>query len=83
MIVGPNKIGKSNLLQAIRLILDPALPDKSRELRSEDFWDGLPRPLRMQDVIEVSLEFTEFEDNKYLLALLGECSCRSRRWSRA
>jgi len=37
VIVGENKIGKSNLLYALRLILDPSLPDSSRKLREEDF----------------------------------------------
>ena len=41
VIVGDNKIGKSNLLYALRLILDPSLPDSARQLRLEDFWDGL------------------------------------------
>lgn len=45
VIVGENKIGKSNLLHALRLVLDPSLADSGRQLRDEDFWDGLPRPL--------------------------------------
>lgn len=45
VIVGENKIGKSNLLYALRLVLDPSLPDSARQLKDEDFWDGLPRPL--------------------------------------
>jgi putative ATP-dependent endonuclease of OLD family len=45
VIVGENKIGKSNLLHALRLILDPSMPDSARQLREEDFWDELPRPL--------------------------------------
>lgn len=45
VILGENQIGKTNLLYALRLVLDPALPDSSRQLRAEDFWDGLPRPL--------------------------------------
>jgi putative ATP-dependent endonuclease of the OLD family len=30
VIVGENKIGKSNLLHALRLVLDPSLPDSAR-----------------------------------------------------
>ncbi len=30
VIVGENKIGKPNLLYALRLILDPSLPDAAR-----------------------------------------------------
>ncbi len=72
VIVGENKIGKSNLLFALRQILDPSLPDSMRQLRREDFWDGLARPLTDTDRIEVSVELTEFEDNDDHLALLGE-----------
>lgn len=72
VIVGENKIGKSNLLYALRLILDPSLPDSARKLREEDFWDGLPRPLTKDDRITVSLEIAEFEDNENQLAILAE-----------
>ena len=72
VIVGENKIGKSNLLFALQLILDPSLSDSDRCLREEDFWDGLPRPLTGDDRIEASVEFAEFDDNDDHLALLGE-----------
>jgi len=39
-VVGENNMGKSNLLLALRLVLDPRLPDSARQLREEDFWDG-------------------------------------------
>jgi putative ATP-dependent endonuclease of OLD family len=35
--LGENKIGKTNLLFALRLILDPSLPDSARRLRFDDF----------------------------------------------
>lgn len=41
VVVGENRVGKSNLLQALRLILDPTLPDSGRQLSASDFWDGL------------------------------------------
>lgn len=72
VIVGENKIGKTNLLYALRLILDPSLPDSARMLREEDFWDGLPRPLTKEHRITVSLEIAEFEDNENHLALLAD-----------
>ena len=72
VIVGENKVGKSNLLYALRLILDPSLPDSARMLREEDFWDGLPRPLTKDHRITVSLEIAEFEDNENQLAILAE-----------
>ena len=56
----------------MRLILDPSLPDSARQLRLDDFWDGLERPLKVDDVIEISLEFRDFEDNEDLLAILAD-----------
>lgn len=72
VFVGPNDIGKSNLLHALRLVLDPALPDTARQLRSDDFWDGLPRPLTPTDRIEISVELTDFEEDDDQLAVLAE-----------
>lgn len=72
VIVGENKIGKSNLLYALRLVLDPSLPDSARNLRKEDVWDGLKRPLSKDDRITISVDLAEFEDNENQLALLAE-----------
>src|SRR5712671_926591 len=72
VIVGENKIGKSNLLHALRLVLDPSLPDVARQLRHEDFWDHLPRPLTKADRILVSVDLSDFEDDEDQLAVLGD-----------
>ena len=72
VIVGENGVGKSNLIQALRLVLDPALPDTHRALREEDFWDGLPRPLADDSELRISVEFADFEDNDAQLASLAE-----------
>ncbi len=72
VIVGENKVGKSNLLYALRLVLDPSLPDSARSLREEDFWDGLPRPLTKDDRIGISVDFTDFESDENLLSVLTE-----------
>ena len=72
VILGENKVGKTNLLFALRLILDPSLPDSLRRLRLDDFWDGLPRPLGTDDVIEISVDFRGFEKNENLLAVLAD-----------
>jgi putative ATP-dependent endonuclease of OLD family len=71
VIVGENKIGKSNFLHALRLILDPSLPDSARNLREEDFWDGLPRPLTKDHRITISIDIADFEDNENQLAILA------------
>lgn len=70
VIVGENKIGKSNLLYALRLVLDPSLPDTARQLRQEDFWDGLPRPLTKKDRIVISVDLTGFDGDYEQMAVL-------------
>src|ERR1039458_6601341 len=72
VIVGENKIGKSNFLYALRLVLDPTLPDTARQLRDEDFWDGLDRPLPAEAKIMIAVDLTDYEDNEDLLAVLAE-----------
>ena len=70
VVVGENSVGKSNLLFALRLVLDSKLPDSSRQLREEDFWEGLTEPVRNGDTIEVSVEFQDFVANKKIFAVL-------------
>ncbi len=72
VIVGENKIGKSNLIYALRLVFDPSLPDSARKLRMEDFWDGLKRPLGNDDRIKISVDLTDFENDVNHLAVLSE-----------
>jgi putative ATP-dependent endonuclease of OLD family len=72
VVLGENKVGKTNLLFALRLVLDPSLPDSARRLRLEDFWDGLERPLSAEDVIEISVDFRDFAGSENLLAVLAD-----------
>lgn len=51
MLLGENRVGKSNLLFAIRLVLDPTPPDSARQLKLSDFWGrGLSRLLNVEIV---------------------------------
>lgn len=70
VIVGENKAGKSNLLRALRLVLDPMLPDRDRQLGFEHFWDGLG-DAKLGATVKVVVELTDFEDNDNLLTVLG------------
>jgi len=72
VVVGENRVGKSNLLYALRLIFDPTLPDSARQLGLSDFWDGLGEP-SAEDKIIVSVEIKEFEGDLDILALLTDC----------
>jgi putative ATP-dependent endonuclease of OLD family len=72
VIVGENKVGKSNLIFALQLILDPGLAERDRQLGLEHFWDGLGDD-KLGAVIEIAIELTDFEDDPRLLAHLGDC----------
>ena len=70
VIVGENSVGKSNLIFGLRLILDPTLSDTARMLREEDFWDGLSQPVVNREIIEIAIEFEDFEKETPVLAVL-------------
>jgi putative ATP-dependent endonuclease of the OLD family len=78
VIVGENRAGKTNLVRALRLVLDATLPNSERQLRAEDFWDGLADgapdwdPLAAGEVIEIAVEMSGFDDNPVLLTVLGD-----------
>lgn len=71
VIVGENKVGKSNLLFALQLVLNPSLSDRDRQLGLEHFWDGLGDD-KLGEVIEITVELTDFEANDRLLAHLAD-----------
>lgn len=71
VIVGENNVGKSNLLHALRLVLDPSLPDTARVLRAEDFWDGLSAPFKGEE-IRVSVELSGYKDDTAAKSLLSD-----------
>jgi putative ATP-dependent endonuclease of the OLD family len=71
VVVGENRVGKTNLLHALRLIFDPTLPDSSRQLSRSDFWDGLEEPTA-KDKIVIAVEIRDFEDNLGVLALVTD-----------
>jgi putative ATP-dependent endonuclease of OLD family len=71
VVVGENRVGKSNLLHALRLIFDPTIPDSSRQLGLSDFWDGLDG-VSKSDKIVVFVEIKDFEDDLDVLAILTD-----------
>lgn len=78
VIVGENRSGKSNLLHALRLVLDPAMPNSERHLRREDFWDGLSDgtpgwdPMAQGVSIEVSVDIGGFDTEPGVIAALSD-----------
>ncbi|MFC3097229.1 ATP-dependent nuclease [Alteraurantiacibacter palmitatis] len=71
VIVGENRVGKSNLLFALRLIFDPSLPDSGRQLGLADFWDGLAA-IDTETTITISVEIKDFEADADILAVLTD-----------
>lgn len=70
VIVGENRVGKSNLLFGLRLIFDPSMPDSSRQLGLSDFWDGLK--IDADTTITVSVEIKDFDADYDVLAVLTD-----------
>ena len=70
VLLGENRIGKSNLLYAIRLVLDSSLSDSARHLKLSDLWDGCD--LAQMPQVEINLDFSEFDDDVSLAALLTD-----------
>ena len=71
VIVGENRAGKSNLLHALRIVLDPTLADSDRQLREEDFSDELDRPFA-GNIIEIKLSFRGFDENSGAKSVLAD-----------
>lgn len=70
VLLGENRVGKSNLIFAIRLVLDPTLPDVARQLKISDFWDGCD--LTQDPEIVIHLDFADFDGDDALTALLTD-----------
>src|SRR5690242_1830447 len=70
VLVGENRVGKSNLILALRLVLDPSLPDSARQLKLSDIWDG--HDPAVEPEIHVHLDFVGFDADPALLALLTD-----------
>ena len=71
VVVGENRVGKTNLLHALRMIFDPSLPDRSRQLGLADFWDGMGDPTSTSK-IAIAVEIKDFDDEMDVLAVLTD-----------
>jgi putative ATP-dependent endonuclease of OLD family len=71
VVVGENRVGKSNLLHALRIVLDPSLADSDRQLREEDFSDELDRAFA-GNIIEIKLSFRGFDENSGAKSVLAD-----------
>lgn len=58
LIIGPNDIGKSNLLRALRLLLDRNLPDSELDPKDSDFY-----AFEETNTIKITLTFSEAKED--------------------
>lgn len=72
VLVGENKAGKSNFIRALRMILDPALSERDRQLSLEQMWDGLGDG-KIGKTVEICIELTDFTNDPRLMAHLSDC----------
>jgi putative ATP-dependent endonuclease of OLD family len=74
VIVGVNGVGKSNLLDALRLVLDPSLPNSARQLQEADICEASGLTLDSPDLeVSVDLQFSNFENDPILVGQLDGC----------
>ena len=57
---------------ALRLVLDPSLPDSARDLRPEDFWDGLSAPFGGAS-ISIKVFLAGFDNDEDAACVLADC----------
>ena len=69
VIVGENGAGKSNLLHALRLVLDPDLSNRWRRLQADDIHDGAPG-LHEGVEVRVEVELSDFDEDADAIATL-------------
>ncbi|MFE2565909.1 ATP-dependent nuclease [Streptomyces mirabilis] len=69
VIVGENGVGKSNLLHALRLVLDPDLSKRWRRLQTDDIHDGAPA-LHQGVEVRVEVDLADFDEDDDAIATL-------------
>ncbi|MER8236145.1 AAA family ATPase [Streptomyces sp. NPDC094049] len=74
VIVGENGVGKSNLLEAIRLVLDPSISDARRMLREEDIWEGHSAGLAGGAEVTIVVELRGFDDDADAKSILSSAT---------
>lgn len=75
LVIGANDIGKTNLLWAIRLLLDRGLSDYDIEPKDSDFY-----ALKETNKFEILLQFTEVTDDCVVSKMKGKISDDNMLW---
>ncbi|MGO1581547.1 MAG: DUF2813 domain-containing protein [Peptoniphilaceae bacterium] len=76
VIIGENNIGKTNLLRALQLILDPTLSDDDRYLEESDFYNGIKDPMGNKEIIEIKIYISNYTNNKNILAQFSDATIK-------
>lgn len=74
VIIGENNVGKTNLLRAIQLILDPKLTEEDRYLNETDFYDDIIDPMENGEIVEIVLEVRGYDHNQTVLSMLSDAT---------
>lgn len=72
VIIGENNVGKSNLLRALQLILDPNLSDEDRRLEESDFFDRLEDPMENNEEILIEVYIDNYSHIKNVICQLSD-----------
>lgn len=73
VIVGENGVGKSNFLRALRIVLDPELPDSARWLRPEDICESSDSSYARGVTVRIEVDITGFAGDLSAEASLDGC----------
>ena len=74
IIIGENNTGKSNLIYAIQLILDPTFSDEDRLLNDADFNESIVNPAEIGAEIKIDLYIDGYEHVKNILCQLSSAT---------
>lgn len=73
VIVGVNGVGKSNLLHALRIVMDPSLPESARHLGAEDISDYADSALEDGVEVRIEVDISGFGYDHDSLSVFDEC----------
>ncbi|TLS46908.1 hypothetical protein FE633_07430 [Streptomyces montanus] len=73
VVVGENGVGKSNFLRALRIVLDPDLPDSARALKAEDICDFSDISYEQGVRVKIEVDITDFSGDRKAEAALDGC----------
>lgn len=74
VLIGENGVGKSNLLRALQLILDPTFSENDRLLDESDFYEGIKNPEENGEEIIISIYIDGYSEAKNIMCQLSDAT---------